>query len=338
MRILKISRTANATFQNKINRSVIFNYLSKSGPTYRARISKDLNISAPAVSRAIDKLIEDGYVIETKKIITNSGKRPIQLKINSEKGIVLGIDLIKERIKIAVTDFSGEIINTYHGFKGNEKIDVDKNLVEEIKSVLNKCGQGGGIVEKTLNLKAIGVGIPAVINVNSGAVTNAPLYGSLRGLNLKEKLEDYFNVPIYVENVVKLSALGEKNNGEGKNYKNIVLIEISNGIGAGIIVDNHLPRGTYGSAGEIGFSIINNKNLGFIIKNKGWLEKNASVESIKERAAKKIQKGAKTLILDFINKDINNLNPSIVCEAAVRNDKVSKDIISEIVEYLALVP
>lgn len=59
-----------------------------------------------------------------------------------EKGIVLGIDLIKERIKIAVTDFSGEIINTYHGFKGNEKIDVDKNLVEEIKSVLNKCGQG----------------------------------------------------------------------------------------------------------------------------------------------------------------------------------------------------
>ncbi|MBA7630112.1 N-acetylmannosamine kinase [subsurface metagenome] len=205
---------------------------------------------------------------------------------------------------------------------------------------MNKYGQGekqgGKIVEKTLNLKAIGVGIPAVIDVNSGAVTNAPLYGSLRGLNLKEKLEDYFNVPIYVENVVKLSALGEKNNGEGKNYKNIVFIEISNGIGAGIIVDNHLLRGTYGSAGEIGFSIINNKNLGFIIKNKGWLEKNASVESIKERAAKKIQKGAKTLILDFINKDINNLNPSIVCEAAVRNDKVSKDIISEIVEYLAL--
>jgi len=59
-----------------------------------------------------------------------------------EKGIVLGIDLIKERIKIAVTDFSGEIINTYHGFKGNEKIDVDKNIVFiEISN-----GIGAGII------------------------------------------------------------------------------------------------------------------------------------------------------------------------------------------------
>jgi len=114
-----------------------------------------------------------------------------------EKGIVLGIDLIKERIKIAVTDFSGEIINTYHGFKGNEKIDVDKN---------------------------------------------------------------------------------------------IVFIEISNGIGAGIIVDNHLLRGTYGSAGEIGFSIINNKNLGFIIKNKGGWKKMLLLKVLKKGQLKKFKR------------------------------------------------
>lgn len=112
----------------------------------------------------------------------------------------------------------------------------------------------------------------------------------MRGLNLKEKLEDYFNVPIYVENVVKLSALGEKNNGEEINYKNIVFIEISNGIGAGIIVDNHLLRGTYGSAGEIGFSIINNKNLGFIIKNKGGWKKMLLLKVLKKGQLKKFKR------------------------------------------------
>ncbi|GAI21683.1 unnamed protein product, partial [marine sediment metagenome] len=139
------------------------------------------------------------------------------------------------------------------------------------------------------SLKAICVGVPAVIDIGTGKIISAPLYGNWKDLNLKEILESEFNIPVYIENDVNLSALGEKHYGEGKNFKDFIFVEISNGIGAGIIIDNHLFRGSIGSAGEIGFTIINIENLGFKVKNKGFLEKFASVESIKKKAIREIR-------------------------------------------------
>jgi predicted NBD/HSP70 family sugar kinase len=341
METLKISRTANANLQNRINMSVIFNYLRENGPTYRARISRDLNISAPAVSRIVDKLIEDEYVIETEKLRIHSGKRPTQLRINSEKCYVLGIDLVKEELMIALSDFSGQIIKTCQGCKISEiiseEMDIEQTLINEIQTIITNCCSENKQEASDHNLKAICIGIPAVIDIATGFVTDAPLYSSLKDLNLKERLGEYFNVPVYVENVVKLSALGEKNYGEGMSYKDIVFVEVSNGIGAGIIIDNHLVRGTSGSAGEIGLSIINTENLGFSVSNKGYLEKNASVEAITEKAAMAIGRGLQTSISDYIEGDIDNLTPSFVCQAALENDEVARKIIQEIVEVLSIV-
>ncbi len=341
METLKISRTANATLQNRINKSVIFNYLRENGPTYRARISRDLNISAPAVSRIVDKLIEDEYVVETEKLQIQSGKRPTELRINSEKCNVLGIDLVKEELKIALSDFSGRIVNTCQGCKISEivsgEMDIGQKLIDEIQAIINNYCIENKQEAGAHNLKAICIGIPAVIDITTGYVTGAPLYSSLKDINLKERLGEYFKVPVYVENAVKLSALGEKNYGEGMSYKDIVFVEVSNGIGAGIIIDNHLIRGTSGSAGEIGFSIINTENLGFSARNKGYLEKNASVEAITEKAAMEIRRGTQTLISDYIEGDIDNLIPSSVCQAALRNDEVAQKIILEVVESLSIV-
>ena len=332
MQPLRISGLANANLQNKINISGIFNYIREQGPTYRARIAKDLNCSAPAVSRAIERLMGDGYIVETTKIVTGSGKRPTQLRINPEKGFVIGIDLIKERIKIAVSDFSGQVTGNYQGFSFDEDIDVCRKLVENIDGVLARLG-GPPSSAGTKNLRAIGIGVPAIIDIQTGAVIDAPLYKNLRGINLKNEMEKRYGVPVFVENVVKLSALGEKQCGEGKNFKDVVFIEISDGIGAGIILDNHLVRGYYGSAGEIGFSIIGADHLGFVIRNKGFLEKNASIKSIKESAVEALAKGEWRGVSETV---VDGLTPSSVCEAAYSGEEAPKGILDRIVRYLAV--
>jgi DNA-binding Lrp family transcriptional regulator len=104
MQPLRISGLANANLQNKINISGIFNYIREQGPTCRARIAKDLNCSAPAVSRAIERRMGDGYIIETTKI--------------------------------AVSDFSGQVTGNYQGFSFDEDTDVCRKLVENIDGVL----------------------------------------------------------------------------------------------------------------------------------------------------------------------------------------------------------
>ena len=110
MKALPVSRTANANLQNKINISVIFNYLRDHGPGYRAKISRDLQISAPAVSRAVENLKNKGFVIESEKLQTESGKKAAHLYINAAYGYIIGVDLIKKHISIAIADFNNTIL------------------------------------------------------------------------------------------------------------------------------------------------------------------------------------------------------------------------------------
>ncbi len=331
---LKFSRMVSSKLQYKINMSIIFNYLREDGPISRVKISRDLKISAPAVSRVIDKLIKDGYAIETEKMITKSGKRPTLIKINQDKGFVIGIDLGKEKFKLALTNFNGETVKKYQGFKISNDKNIAKKIIIEIKKFLSKCSQGKKLEQH--KVKAISIGVPADINTYSGEIISVPLYESWKDLNLKKILSDEFNIPVYIENDVNLSALGEKHYGEGKNFKDVIFVEISNGIGAGIIIDNHLHRGFHGSAGEVGFTIVNAENLSFKIKNKGFLEKFTSVESMKKKAIREIKEGRKTKIIDIVENDVEKIESYMVCKAAIDGDKLANTIIAEMVNFLSI--
>ncbi len=80
---LNFSDIVDSKLQNKINISIIFDYLRKNGPASRAGIVRDLSISRPTVSRIIEVLIKYDHVIETEKKVTKGGKRPILLKLSS---------------------------------------------------------------------------------------------------------------------------------------------------------------------------------------------------------------------------------------------------------------
>jgi len=333
-RSLKFLRTASAELQYKINISIIFNYIRENEPISRIKISNDLKFSPSAVSRVIDKLIKDGYVIETDKLKTKSGKRPTLLKIKQDEGFVIGIDLGKEKFELALTNFKVEIIEKYRGFKISNDENIAEKIIDEIKKILSKYHQYKKINKD--KLKGICVGIPAAVDTDTGKIISAPLYGNWKGLNLKEILGSEFNTTIYVENDVNLSALGEKHYGEGKNFKDFIFVEISNGIGAGIVIDNHLFRGSLGTAGEVGFTIINVDNLGFKAKNKGFLEKFASVESIKKKAIGEIRNGRKTIITEMVKNNIEKIEPYMVCKAAISGDELANEIITEMVNFLSI--
>ena len=332
----KFVKTASSELQFKINQSIIFNYLRENGPISRAKISRDLKISAPAVSRVIEKLISNNYVLETKKQETKCGKRPTLLALNKDKGFVLGIDLGGEKIRMSLMNYSGVIVKKYIGPEIMDSTDIGLRLNKEILKALDDCKKNEWGYPNPPEIQSICTAIPADVDPISGRITSAPLYGSWRDINLKEKINARFKIPVFVENNVNLAAWGEKNYGRGKDFTNIVFLEISNGVAAGIIIDNVLLRGENGYAGEIGFTIIDTENLGFKVINKGFLEKFASVTSIKKKALKAISDGEKTLILDLAGNDINKIESSLVCEAAIKGDKLAKEIIENVVKFLSI--
>lgn len=229
---LNFLNTANPRLQHIINTSIIFNYILASNPTFRAEISKNLGISAPAVSRAIEKLIKKEYVAETERVKTKMGKRPIPLIINKNKFFVVGIDLGKERLKMALVNLGGEVVEKYTG----SIISKDKKAVErtisEVKEFIKKYT--GYKNKNTHNIEAVCIGVPAAIDIKKERVVSTSHYRDWewKDFNLKNILTAEFDIPVFVENDANLSAVGEKHYGEGRKYNNIVYVEISSGIGA----------------------------------------------------------------------------------------------------------
>ncbi len=327
MRTLHVTRTANSNLQNRINISIIFNYVREHGPMYRAQIAKDLGLSAPAVSRAIENLIEEGYLIETEKIRTESGKKAARVIVNSDKGFVVGVDLMKEPIRIAVSNFNGEILSEFDCFNMTDEIDLESELIGEIRRIVK-------LQKNPRDLKAICIGIPAIVD-GDGSVTSAILYANLEGKNLKQSLEKAFKVAVFAENDANLSALAECEYGAGRDSRSFVFVEVGNGVGAGIILDRNLYRGFRGAAGEIGFSLLDSTGIGRRPKRKGHFEDRASIDSIRQRATAAATKGQRSILLSMAQGKSADISPALVCQAAVAGDKSCRAILREAVDLLS---
>lgn len=339
MNTVSISGTANANLQNQINVSVVFNFLKQHGPTYRADIARSLGLSAPAVSRAIEQLMQQGYIIEAGTTTTETGKRVTELALNRRLGTVVAIDLLKGDSRYGLYDFAGERIFGRKGPHFAESSDLARDLTEDLSSFLleadgfwEQTGEAGTLPP----LKAICIGIPAGVDAETGNAIGASLFRSLEEINLKDVIERRFDLPCYVENDVKLAAFAENRYGQGTHHRNLVYIDIADGIGAGIILDNRIVRGSRGLAGEIGYTITSPNELEYSSVTRGYLENRASVEALARGAGEAIQRGVQTTMTRYVENGSSEVRPRHVFQAARDGDELARTLIGRSVDHIAV--
>lgn len=105
---------------------------------------------------------------------------------------------------------------------------------------------------KTNEIRAIGIGVPSVVDRKRGIVYNVQNIRDWEEVHLKSLLENEFNVPVYVDNDANCFAYGEKIFGKGKNFQNFVGITLGTGVGGGIIQNHHLLSDSNCGSGEFG--------------------------------------------------------------------------------------
>jgi glucokinase len=154
---------------------------------------------------------------------------------------IIGIDLGATNIRGAVvngdamSDITSRRINT----KGTEE-----QVLEDVYYVVDK------LIEK--DIKAIGIGVPSVVDVELGIVYDVVHIPSWKEVHLKQILEDKYKVPVFVNNDANCFALGEHYFGKGKGAKNMIGLTLGTGLGAGVIINNQLYAGPNCGAGEFG--------------------------------------------------------------------------------------
>ncbi|MBS1525048.1 MAG: ROK family protein [Bacteroidetes bacterium] len=154
---------------------------------------------------------------------------------------VIGVDLGATNIRGAVVsdEHISDIISRRIHVKGTEE-EVLHDVYSLIDSLIDK------------NVKAIGIGVPSVVDVEKGIVYDVIHIPSWKEVHLKELLENRYRVPVFVNNDANCFALGEHYFGKGKGVSDMIGLTIGTGLGAGVIVNGHLYAGKNCGAGEFG--------------------------------------------------------------------------------------
>ena len=218
------------------------------GPISRASIAKQTGMSKQTASEVVRILCENGWVRETGRTSGHIGRTASTYELVPASAVVVAVDLGGTKLRTAIVDLAGnvlaELAEPTHPLGG---LAVARQIGE-----LSRKAAREGRVEYSL-VKIAVVGCPGVPDQENGTVRFAPNISGIDTFNFAEEVSRSLGVPVKLENDVNLAALGEHWAGAGQNIENLVFISLGTGIGAGLIVNGELLRGSGGFAGELGY-------------------------------------------------------------------------------------
>ena len=223
------------------NRGLIINLLRISGPSSRADIARRIGLAPSALTRLMRELLDDGLVVEAGKQRTSGGRRPILVAFNPHYATTIGIKVEKDRLLGARVDLDGQI---------EARMDIPLSSSTEPEAVLDQIAQ---LSHNLMHGKTLGVGLCISGSVDSvhGIDIYSPILG-WRNVALQTPLSARIDTTVRVENDVNALTLAEHWYGAGQGYHNFICLTVGEGIGAGVVINNELYRGSFGGAGEVG--------------------------------------------------------------------------------------
>jgi glucokinase-like ROK family protein len=313
-----------------INKRIILDMIRFTpGGISRAELARQMFLTRSAISTIINDLESLGLVDEIETGPTTGGRRPILLAINPRYGYVIGIDMGVTHLGLVVTDFSAHVLKEieYPFVVANGP----KLCLPQINQYLNDL-----LSQLNINIKqisAVGMDVPGPVITEAGVVSSPPIMPGWDGYPIRTHLEDLWKVPVSIGNDAELGALGEWAYGAGRGERNLVYIKVGTGVGAGLMLDGRMYRGTTGTAGEIGHVTIQENGPLCTCGNYGCLEAMAGGNAIARKAREAVEAGKRTQLSTIQPEKIHAVD---VAAAAQHGDLVAQQIITEAGNYLGI--
>lgn len=225
--------------------------------TTRGALQQVTGLSRATVGQRLDRLFRAGWLREGAGGPVDSplGGRPsIRLEFDDAHAVVLAADLDTRHARAAVLSLTGEVLAEHSGTLAVE--DGPDAVLGELggwfAELLEKAGH------RADEVCGIGLAVPGPVDSETGLVVQPPIMPGWDGYDIRGRLARAFTertgtapVPVLVDNDANLMAYGEQRTGY-PDCSAFVLVKVSTGIGAGVVVGGEIFRGADGGAGDIG--------------------------------------------------------------------------------------
>ncbi len=286
-----------------------------------AELSELFDKSIPSIAKAVNELIEEGFVVEQGYAPSSGGRRPLMYTINATAMYLVAIAMDQLSTRIQLVDLHNQPVADLVMFElklMNNDFALDQ-LIENINSYINESG-----IAKD-RIAGIGIGMPGFINPIKGINYT---YLDAGEKTLTQYITDETGLPTYVDNDSSLIALAEQKFGIAKSQTEVMVINLGWGIGLGMIVNGEIFRGRNGFAGEFSHIPISEDGAMCVCGKRGCLEAEASMLVVKKKAIEGIEKGRITS-LKQLDEAHSKLMGDAIMEAATKGDQFAIELFTD---------
>lgn len=247
----------------------LLNILRSGESVSAADLSENTGFTPTETAEAIKSLLKKNFLISDDGADSSKLQK---IRLNATKGYVLGIEFKRSSARIAIANILAEIVKT---------ATIQYTIGTDLSDVLEKTFQCVDHFFEELKIPrekliSISIGAPGFVDYKNGQMNYADTMKNWLKKSFVGEFIAHFEVPVILENDVNLICVGEHVKGAGAREGNMVTVWIGDGVGGGVILDNHLIRGASGIAGEIGYlevsnSITSSVNLKHLYTNQKYI-------------------------------------------------------------------
>ena len=307
------------------NRHLVLRTIFEHESISRAEIARITSLTRTTVSEIITDLIEEGLVSEVGVGSSLGGKSPILLSLVEDSRCLVGMHLAHNQFRGAIVNLRGKIHKMITLPADDQERDKPLSIVYQILDQLLESACKPVI--------GISIGTPGLVNTREGVIVNA-VNLDWKNLPLAQMLQDRYHLSVYVYNDSQAAAMGEYTYGDyHESEDHLIVVNVGNGIGAGIILNGSLFQGDGGGAGEIGHVVVMpDGGLPCRCGNHGCLETMASTKALVNRARAYISQATDTLL----PHSAEEINLEVIEQAFIDGDQKARQLVLEAGRYLGM--
>jgi predicted NBD/HSP70 family sugar kinase len=265
-------RTGSLESLRRLNRLRVIHALRDEGQISRADIARRTGLSRSTVSSLVSDLQADGLVVERPEPGfahgSQGGRPPILLAFDASAGAAVGVDFGHSHLRVAVSDLASTILADRC-----EPLDTDHDAqagLDMAAELVTEALEDAGVAREAVI--GAGMGLPGPVHQREGKVGSSAILPGWIGMTAARELQHRLGIPVMVDNDANLGALAEAAFGAARDAGDMIYLKVSSGIGAGLILNGRLYRGSAGLAGELGHVLVDPDGIVCRCGNRGCLE------------------------------------------------------------------
>ncbi len=308
-------------------KKIITYYIYHGGSTI-VDLSKELNLSVPTVAKLINEMCDEGYIRDYGKLETAGGRHPILYGLNPASGYFAGVNIKKYTVDLGLINFKGDMVELKmdHPYKFENTPECMDQLCTIVREFIRQAD-----CERSQNVMNVCFNISGRVNPESGYSYSVFNFSEHP---LSEVLSQKIGYQVSIDNDTRAMTYGEYLQGCVKGEQDILFINVSWGLGMGIVIGGKVYTGKSGFSGEIGHVPAFDNEVICHCGKKGCLETEASGSALHRILVERIRNGESSILSPRVQESKRPLMLSEIIEAINREDSLGIEIVEEIGQKL----